>query len=239
MAVKGGSIGVVSQNSIRGGGVAGVLVQGNVRILGNRFQGAGAGQGSAVWVWKDSNATVANNHFTGYRNAVNASGSRVTAMDNVTRNFTGPSIIVKKPSSPPRVHGNTAISDSPKDSAVDIEGAADAAQDNMLKKPAEVEKSAYPAPPVWAFEPHGRDGNGFHELANTARQVSVQDGRWKLVATYGKKTSYALFDTENDPQEKTDLAARLEQIAFRLQGLLEKREGLTYQAELGGGTPAR
>lgn len=103
VAVKGGSTGVVSHNSITGGGVAGVLAHGDVRIFGNRFQGAGGRQGSAVWVWKESKVTVANNRFSGYRNAVNASGSQVTATDNVTRNFEGPSIIVKLIGACPRL----------------------------------------------------------------------------------------------------------------------------------------
>ena len=54
------------------------------------------------------------------------------------------------------------------------------------------------------------------------------------MATYGKTTTYALFNTANDPQEDTDLSSRLEQITFRLRGLLERREGLEYQDEMRG-----
>jgi hypothetical protein len=237
LAIKGGSKGVVSHNSISGGGVAGVLVQGQVDVLGNRFQGKGPGQGSAIWVWKDSTVTVANNHVNGYRNAVNASGSQVTALANVTRAFQGASIIVKKSTAPPQVHGNIAISANPKDKVVDVDGPKNAADSNVLEKPGEKDASRYPSPSVWPLLSRAANGNQFHPLANTGRKVVVQDGPWKLVVTYGKTPTYALFNTEKDPQEKTDLSVRLEQITYRLRGLLEKREGLDYQAEMHGKRP--
>jgi hypothetical protein len=239
VAVKGGSLGLVSHNSIRGGGVAGVLAHGQVQVIGNRFQGKGPGQGSAVWVWKDSSVNVANNHFNGYRNAVNASGSQVTATGNVTRGFDGASIIVKNPSSAAHVAGNIAVSADPKVAAVDVEGAEGPAADNVLKKPEQFDESRHPGPPKWPLDSGADNGERYHSLANTGRQLTVQDGPWKLVATYGKTRRYALFHTEDDPQEKIDLSARLEQITFRLRGLLEKQEGLKYQAEMRGGGPGR
>jgi hypothetical protein len=239
VAVKGGSKGIVSHNSITGGGVAGVLVQGDVRIFGNRFQGKGPGQGSAVWVWKGSTVNVTNNHFAGYRNAVNASSSKVTATGNVTRNFSGPSIIVKKPTSPARVYGNTAISDNPKDSVTAIDGTKDFAAGNVLKKTSEVGKTSFPLPPSWPLLAKQRNGDSFHLLAGSGRQLSVQDGPWKLVVTYGKTTNYALYNTANDPDQKTDRSGQLEQITFRLRGLLERQEGLKDQPEMRGGSGGR
>ncbi len=235
VAVKGGSKGIVSQNSITGGGVAGVLAHGDVRIFNNRFQGAGGRQGSAVWVWKDSTVNVANNRFAGYRNAVNASGSKVTATDNVVREFSGASLIVKKPSSPPHVYGNTAISDNPKDSAADVEGAGEPAGSNVLKKPNEVDESSSKAPAIWPLSAKQPSGESFHPLINSDTEAAVQDGSWKLVASYGKTIHYALFNTATDPQQKTDLSAKLEQIVFRLRGKLEQQEGLQYQAEMHNG----
>ena len=229
VAVKGGSSAVVSYNSITGGGVAGVLAHGNVRVLGNRFQGKGPGQGSAVWVWKDSAVTVAENRVDGYRNAVNASGSQVTATSNITSGFNGASVIVKKPSVPAHVYGNTAISDNPNDTAVDVDG-ADAAANNVLRK--ELDAGKLPVPQTWPLLLSRPDGNSFHTLANSEKVVTVEDGPWKLVATYGKVPSYALFHTQADPQLKNDLAEKLDQIAFRLRGLLEQKEALDYQAEM-------
>ncbi len=232
VAIKGGSVGVVSHNSITGGGVAGVLADGDVQVLGNRFQGKGPGQGSAVWVWKDARVTVAGNHVRGYRNALNASGAHVTATGNVTREFDGPSIIVKQPKSPALVTGNSAISANPQHTAVHVEGGQLEAG-NVLKHPVEVDESDYPAPHAWPPAAPRVSGDSFHPLANSGRRVVVQEGPWKLVATYGATTTYALFHTEQDPQEMTDLSARLEQITFRLRGLLEKEEGLETKIGVG------
>jgi hypothetical protein len=239
IAVKGGSIGVVSYNSISGGGVAGVLAHGDVQVIGNRFQGKGPGQGSAVWVWKGSTVTIANNHFNGYRNAVNASGSQVTAIDNVTRGFEGAAIIVKKSTSAAHVYGNTAISGNPKNSAVDVDRASVPAESNVIKKLDDIDESQHPSPQMWPLLSRDDNGDSFHSLANSNRQVIAQEKPWKLVATFGKTTTYALFNTESDPQEKNDLSVRLEQITFRLRGLLEKQEGLDYQAEMRGTGPGR
>lgn len=76
------------------------------------------------------------------------------------------------------------------------------------------------------------DGGTFHVLAGSGKQVTVQDGPWKLVATYGKTPHYALFNVEADPQLKSDLAEKLDQITFRLRGLLERQEALEDQAAM-------
>lgn len=236
VAVKGGSSGLVSYNSIRGGGVAGLLVQGDVQVIGNRFQGKGAGQGSAVWVWKDSQVLAAGNRVAGYRNALNASGARVTAVDNITREFEGSTIIVKSPLGTAHVAGNLAISANPKDKAADVPEVK-VPLENPLKKPEEIDESGLGSPFVWPLRSGETDGNEFHPLANSGRQIVVQEGPWKLVATYGKTVSYELFHTVDDPQEKTNLAQRLEQIAFRLRGRLEKQEGREFRAEMRGKGP--
>jgi hypothetical protein len=238
VAVKGGSTAVVSHNSIAGGGVAGVLIQGHVQVIGNRFLGKGPGQGSAVWIWKESNAIVSNNRVKGYRNAVNASGSWVTAISNVTSEFSGPSIIVRKPSGPAHVYGNTAVSDQPKNTAVVVDSLpnrAGNAVSNVLTTPAEFDTNDVVSPPVWPLLSTKQvSGDSFHGLANTGTKAELQDGDWKLVATYGKTTTYELFNTENDPQLKTNLAKRLDQITFRLRGLLEQKDEVEFQAKMKG-----
>ncbi len=246
VAIRGGSHAVVSNNLIHEGGVAGVLVSGTAIISGNQFQGRGADkQGSAIWVPFggsfdfESTVVASNNRCTGYRNLINANKSSVTATDNITREFSGPSIIVKKPTLAAHVYGNTAVSLNPKDTAVDVDGAGDAANGNVLKSPQGIDESLYPNPAVWPMLTREAKGDEFHPLANTGQQVVVQDGPWKLVATYGETTTYALFNTESDPEQQTDLSARLEQITFRLRGLLEKQEGLEYQAEMRGQGPGR
>ena len=198
-----------------------MLVQGTAQISGNRFFGAGGKQGSAIWVWDKSTVLASGNQFTGYRNALNASGSDVTATDNAISKFNGPAIIVRKPSAPPRVHGNTAFSQNEKDSAAKVEGAR-AAEDNVLKKPDEAGVSSSKWQSLWPKkQPEGPWEKG---------QVTAQDGPWKLVVTHGKTTRYELFNTKDDPQQKTNLADKLEQITFRLRGLTERQWAVEFKA---------
>jgi len=121
VAVKGDSSAVLTHNTIRGGGVAGLLVQGSALVLENQFVGKGGRQGSAIWVWKGSTATISANQFDGYRNAVNADGSAVTISDNIVERFQGTAIVVKEPSTPANILGNTAKSDDPKAKVVEID----------------------------------------------------------------------------------------------------------------------
>ena len=80
VAVKDGSSATISDNRISGGGVAAVLVQGKVTVSGNTFTRGGKGQGTAVWVWEDSTATVSGNTFDGYRTAVSATKAVVVVI---------------------------------------------------------------------------------------------------------------------------------------------------------------
>jgi hypothetical protein len=106
VAVKGGAHAVLTDNEIRGGGVAGVLIEGRALLHQNRFLGQGPGQGTAVWVWPQSRVTVAESSFRGYRHAVNASKSEVLIADNQVQAFEKVAILVKQPSRPAHVLGN-------------------------------------------------------------------------------------------------------------------------------------
>ena len=231
VAVKGGATAFVSHNSIKNGGVAGVLAEGDITIVGNRFQGKGKGQGSAVWVWPKSNVNVYGNHFAGYRNAVNVRSSKLTAVGNVVRDFQGAAITVDKSSPPARVIGTIAVSNNPKDVAVKLNG-DNGAWDNLLKSPEQLTIAEKKAPFVWPLVARKSDGAAYHPLIGSGKSIAVTDGNWKYVATYGKTITYKLFDMSNDPQEKTDLSSRLEHIAFRLRGLLERREASEDQAQI-------
>jgi hypothetical protein len=57
----------------------------------------------------------------------------------------------------------------------------------------------------------------------------VTDGPWTLVVTRGKKTTYKLFNSEIDPDEKTDLSKRVPHLAFRLKGLRERQEAESFK----------
>ena len=89
-----------------------------------------------------------------------------------------------------------------------------------------------PKLPRWPLLNEDVNGEAFHPLINTGETQSCTDGDWKLVVTYGKTINYALYNLREDPEEKKDLSDRLEQITFRLRGMLEQKEGLEYQAEL-------
>lgn len=220
VAVKGGSKAFLSRNSMTGGGVAGVLAEGDVQVIGNNFHGKGRGQGSAVWVWKNSSVTVSDNRINGYRNAINASAAQVTATGNVTSGFSGPSIIVKKPSSPACVFGNTAISNDPMDTAADVDG-IDSGARNVLRKSSDSDQNMQQS--SWPLLRDLGDGQSFHQLAHSGRTVIIEDGEWKLVAKYNTVPEYALFHMPSDPDMKNDLTATLDQITFRMRGLLEQR----------------
>ena len=168
---------------------------------------------------------------------INANKSNVTASGNTTSNFRGPTIIVGNPSVPARVFGNVAISDNPKDTAADVDGAEDSTATNVLKKTADIDKSRFPDAPTWPLLSSEHGGETFHTLANTGKQVTVEEGLWKLVVTYGETRTYALFHTKDDPQSKNDLSVRLEQITFRLRGLMEQQENLQFRTAMRSSGP--
>jgi hypothetical protein len=234
--VKGDSTAVFSNNSVTGGGVAGLLVQGRVLVVGNTFHGKGPGQGSALWVWKGSTLAVAHNRFDGYRNAVNASESKVTAADNLVSRFEKAAIIVRKSSAPYHVLNTTALADNPQFTAASLDDRKPATDDGNVVKPTSAAKDL----PTTL----GRFWPTASETATPKpaepRTESVEDGRWKLVAaTNSRKTTYVLYDLKSDPQGTIDRSEHLEQIVFRLRGLLEKRSGKAYRAALRGGRPGR
>ena len=143
VAVKDGSTAVLSGNELTGGGVATVLVQGQATIRRNRFTGRGGKQGSAVWAWAGSTVVVHGNTFTGYRSALNAKQTRVTASDNTIHHNSGPGILVQDSPRPAHVFGNVMISDAPAAEVVRIDGPAGIVADNEVRRveaaPAEAE----------------------------------------------------------------------------------------------------
>jgi parallel beta-helix repeat protein len=130
VAINGGSTALLSNNTLSGGGVAGLLLEGRAIVSGNRFQAKGRRQGSAVWVRAGSVAAIHDNSFNDYRHAVNATGSAVSVTDNTVTGFQQTAIIVRQSSQPAHVFGNTAVSNIPTDNAVIVEGPAGILADN-------------------------------------------------------------------------------------------------------------
>ena len=139
VAVREKSHVVVMNNIIRGGGVAGVMVQGTADISGNTFQGNGPRRGGppnfAVWVHKDAQVSVSQNNFSQWRHAIFASAAkRVSATNNTVRKFLGTAIVVKNSTLPTHVTGTIAHSKNPTDKPVEVTGPQGVVTNNTLKK---------------------------------------------------------------------------------------------------------
>lgn len=132
LALKGGARATLVGNTMQGGGVAAILVQGDAMIHDNRFQGRAKKQGSAVWAWDGSNVVLTNNRFDGYKNALNARGSSVAVADNQVRTFQDAAFVISNAPTPALVSGNQAFSDSPKDVIVFIAGRAGIEAENSI-----------------------------------------------------------------------------------------------------------
>ncbi len=133
VAVKDGSTATLVKNRINGGGVAGVLVQGDVVLENNHFVSKAQNQGTAVWVWVNSKAKIIGNQFHGYRNAVRATKSDVIVVNNTIEKFEKTAILIQKPSSPSYVLNNTAYGDGKQLSVVAIDGMDNIVNGNTLK----------------------------------------------------------------------------------------------------------
>jgi hypothetical protein len=136
IAVRGGSSAVFTDNTISGGGVAGVLLQGTALLVGNRFT---VGGGSGVWLWEGSKAAIVQNTFQGYRTGVNSSGSTVQVVGNHISGFQGTAIQINKSKSPPVIVGNRAVLTKGTDKAVKTSDEKAVNVDNVLV-PAKQEK---------------------------------------------------------------------------------------------------
>ncbi len=133
IAVKHGSTALLRDNEIEGGGVAAVLVQGMATVADNQFQGQGEKQGTAVWVWQGSTATVSGNSFGGYRAAVDATQASVVVTNNIVRGAGGPAIIVRDSPEPAHVFANTVISKDENAVVVEIQGPSGVVAENVVQ----------------------------------------------------------------------------------------------------------
>lgn len=138
IAIREGSSAVVSDNAIRGGGVAGVMVQGSAMISGNRFEGTGPRQGGppnfAAWIHAGSTVSFVNNQTDRWRHALYATGAKyVLATGNTATRFLKTAIVVHNSEQPVHVTENTAVSDNAADEAVQVTGPQAVVQGNARK----------------------------------------------------------------------------------------------------------
>jgi nitrous oxidase accessory protein NosD len=138
IAVRENSTAVIRENIIRGGGVAGVMVQGTATISSNKFEGNGPRGGGppnyAVWVQEGSEVVIADNTSDRWRHAVFAnSAKKISITDNRASQFLKTAIVVQKTESPAHVTGNIAVSDTATDQAVSITGPTGIVTDNEVR----------------------------------------------------------------------------------------------------------
>lgn len=114
MVFQGASV-EFSGNTIRGSGVAGIRVEGIIRVTNNRFLSptlrAGGPPQFAVWGLPGSDVTLVKNTISGWRHALVADKGTVTAINNRVSNYGNIGIKIDQPTEPPVVVGNDFESD--------------------------------------------------------------------------------------------------------------------------------
>ena len=139
VAILDNSQATLTDNDLSGGGVAGVLLQGNANIENNRFHGNGPRKGGppnfAIWVREGSEVTFSGNRVKGWRHALFASKAKqVTANDNQVHTFLGTALVIRDSEKPSTATGNHAFSDDPKAQAIEINGPQADATGNRVEK---------------------------------------------------------------------------------------------------------
>jgi nitrous oxidase accessory protein NosD len=139
IAILDNSQATLIDNDLSGGGVAGVLLQGNATVKKNRFHGNGPRKGGppnfAIWVREGSEITFSDNQVKGWRHALFASEAKqVTASDNQVRAFLGTALVIRDSEKPATATGNRAFSDDPKAQAIEISGPSAKVTGNRVEK---------------------------------------------------------------------------------------------------------
>ncbi len=134
VAVKDHSKAVLLENTLLGGGVAALLIQGEATVSRNQFVGQGDGQGQAIWLWEGSRALVESNQIAHYRSALTASKATADVLKNEIQDFHLQAIAILDSPSPSHVVGNRATSKAEKALAVKLTGAQGVVSDNLLER---------------------------------------------------------------------------------------------------------
>lgn len=67
-----GSTATLTENTIEGGGIAGIMIQGKATLTKNTLKGSNGGSG--IWIHKSGEATLSGNQISGYKTAVKNQG---------------------------------------------------------------------------------------------------------------------------------------------------------------------
>ncbi|MCA9119114.1 MAG: right-handed parallel beta-helix repeat-containing protein [Planctomycetales bacterium] len=113
-------------NTIRGEGVAGIRAAGIVRISKNIFEGTSLRKGGppnfAVWALPGSRVTMSENRIRGWRNALHATESTVTATGNTVSQFHKAAFVLQQPTARAIIAGNQIFSGDEKDVTLMVNG---------------------------------------------------------------------------------------------------------------------
>jgi parallel beta-helix repeat protein len=134
-----GSEATFTNNVIRGEGVAGIRAAGVVRADNNSFEGLTLRKvgppNFAVWALKGARVTLSNNSFSSWRHALHASESESLVSGNTISNFHRTAIVINKPSQPPTVTGNTAVSSDQQAEVATVDGVPVEPGKNHVERP--------------------------------------------------------------------------------------------------------
>lgn len=144
IAIRENSKAVVLDNELKGGGVAGILLDGTALIANNHLWGEGpravGPPNFGVWVQEGSKANVDSNRIHGWRHGLFALKSQqVTVLGNNVSEFHKTAIVVQDSTLPTHVFGNTAVSEDEKAAAMRITGPQGTVSENLLKQTASKE----------------------------------------------------------------------------------------------------
>lgn len=134
-----GSEATLTNNVIRGGGVAGIRVAGKVRAEHNEFAGTSLRRvgppNFAIWALPGSDITMNENKIHHWRHALHATQSSVFATSNTVSDFYKAAFVVQQPTKPANLFANIAISTNPDAKVLLLTGKAGIVNKNELKRP--------------------------------------------------------------------------------------------------------
>ncbi len=136
--VAAGAQATFTDNTIEGGGVAGIRTSGTVRVRDNRFKGTAFRKvgppNFAVWALEGSEVDLSNNTFRSWRHALQATDAKVSATGNTVHEFHNAAFVIERPATPAHVFGNTAFSTDTQAVVTSIDGQTGVVADNQLKQ---------------------------------------------------------------------------------------------------------
>ncbi|MCA9216822.1 MAG: right-handed parallel beta-helix repeat-containing protein, partial [Planctomycetales bacterium] len=124
--VHSGSEATFKDNTIRGGGVAGIRVAGTITAENNRFDGISLRKvgppNFAVWGLKGSRVTMSANEISGWRHALHSTEGHVNAIGNSVSMFHQAAFVVQKPAGEAVISKNKVTTSNESYIAVMVDG---------------------------------------------------------------------------------------------------------------------